>query len=47
MKKLLYVILSLLLCVGAIGGTVVVAKYLTDKIENEYVGTVEKGVIKK
>ena len=35
MKKLLYVILSLLLCVGAIGGTVVVAKYLTDKIENE------------
>ena len=35
MKKLLYVILSLLLCVGAIGGTVVVAKHLTDKIENE------------
>jgi len=34
MKKVLYIILSLLLCVGAVGGTVALAKHLTDKAEN-------------
>ncbi len=34
MKKVLYIILSLLLCVGAVGGTVALAKHLTEKAEN-------------
>ena len=35
MKKILYIILSLLLCVGAVGGTVALAKHLTDDKQNE------------
>lgn len=35
MKKALYIILSLLLCVGAVGGTVALAKHLTDKTEDK------------
>ena len=35
MKKIAYILLSLLLCVGAIGGTVALANHLTDKTENK------------
>ena len=35
MKKALYIILSLLLCVGAVGGTVALANHLTDKAEDK------------
>ena len=35
MKKIIYIILSLLLCVGAVGGSVALAKHLTDKTENK------------
>ena len=35
MKKIAYIFLSLLLCVGAIGGTVALANHLTDKTENK------------
>ncbi len=34
MKKILYIILSLLLCVGAVGGTVALANHLTEQVEN-------------
>ncbi len=35
MKKVLYLILSLLLCVGAVGGTVALTKHLTENKQNE------------
>ena len=35
MKKIVYILLSLLLCVGAIGGTVALANHLTEKAENK------------
>lgn len=35
MKKIVYFIISLLLCVGAVGATVAIAKQFTDKTENE------------
>lgn len=34
MKKILYIILSILLCVGAVGGTVALAKHLTKDVED-------------
>lgn len=35
MKKILYIILSLLLCVGAVGGTVALTKHLKDNTQDE------------
>ena len=42
MKKIVYILLSLLLCVGAIGGTVALAKHLTDKAENPVKDSTDK-----